>query len=112
MSANMWCALYISQSMGDLMTFYPNLGETHFHAVFDALEKLLTRPDLMTESAKHLPTCGMRLLNLWSPQVLHQRYRLDQLLDSAQKKTCGHRAEHLKCSARVDTGTQALRSVF
>lgn len=43
MSANMWCALYISQSMGDLMTFYPNLGETHFHVVFDTLEKLLTR---------------------------------------------------------------------
>ena len=43
MSANVWCALYISQSMGDLMHFYPNIGETHFRAVYGALEKLLGR---------------------------------------------------------------------
>ena len=41
MSANVWCALYISQSMGDLMHFYPNIGETHFRAVYGALEQLL-----------------------------------------------------------------------
>ena len=69
MSANLWCALYISQSLGDLMTFYPNLGETHFHPIFEVLEKLLTRADLMTESAKHVPAIAMRLLNLWSPQI-------------------------------------------
>ena len=69
MSANVWCALYISQSMGDLMHFYPNIGETHFRAVYGALEKLLGRKDLMSESSKHVPTVAMRLLNLWSPNL-------------------------------------------
>jgi hypothetical protein len=44
-------------------------GETHFHPLFDALDKLLTRPDLMKESAKHVPTITIRLLTLWSPQI-------------------------------------------
>ncbi len=26
LSANLWCALYISQSLGDLANHYPNLG--------------------------------------------------------------------------------------
>ena len=69
MSANMWCSLTISQSIGDLMTFYPNIGETFFHPIFESLEKLLTRPDLLTQSAKHLPAICMRLLTLWSPQL-------------------------------------------
>ena len=69
MSANLWCSLYISQSLGDVLYFFPNLGETHFHPVYETLEKLLQRKDQMTESAKHVPTICMRLMNLWSPQI-------------------------------------------
>ena len=27
LTANLWCALYISQSLGDLANHYPNLGK-------------------------------------------------------------------------------------
>jgi U8 snoRNA-decapping enzyme len=68
-SANMWCCLHLAQSLVDIRATYPNLGETHFHAIFDALEKLETRGDLLTPANRELPTVVVSLLSLFSPKL-------------------------------------------
>lgn len=69
MSANMWCCLHLAQSLVDIRATYPNLGETHFHPVFDALEKLEKRDDELTAAARELPTVIVSLLSLFSPKM-------------------------------------------
>lgn len=68
-TANMWACIQISQSIIDLRSFYPNIGESHFHPLFDALQALLERREILTESNKQMPTVIMALLGLWSPQI-------------------------------------------
>eukprot|EP00960_Hanusia_phi_P016872 496951-Hanusia_phi.AAC.1 len=63
------CALRIAQALGDLRSFFPNLGETFFGPLFHSLEQLSSLDSLLSEYSKRLPTVVMTLLSLWSPQM-------------------------------------------
>mmetsp|Transcript_20888 Transcript_20888/g.48276 ORF Transcript_20888/g.48276 Transcript_20888/m.48276 type:complete len:713 (+) Transcript_20888:95-2233(+) len=80
MSSNMWCCLHIAQSIVDIRHTYPNLGETHFHHIFDTLEKLLVREDLLLESSRELPMVVISLLNLFSPKIATRLDHFDRAI--------------------------------
>lgn len=68
-SDELLCALRIAQGLGDLRSFFPNLGETFFTPLFHSLERLSSFDSLLSEYSKRLPTVVMILLSLWSPQM-------------------------------------------